>query len=346
MSNIKNSHYRYNLLDDCFKNKHNPKGFGELLEYLNDKLSAVFDHTIKKRTLRNDIALFRDKEKGFGAPLVTKEFKGKEVYIYDDPDFSIAKLQPLEDEQYILDTAIQLLERYEGNPYYDKLSEALLYLEDKGNTINLEDDKQILFYDKNEAYEGLKLLKPFFMAIKKQKVLAITYQGFFDKKAVKYTFHPQILKQYNQRWFVFGFNQTQSKEKWSIPLDERILDYHYLDNLEWKKSDVNWALHFSQLIGVRNQSITNTENKPETVVLKISDKRIDYFKTKPIHPEWDEFIDENRKNQVFFDCIINHELVQKILSYGEDIEIISPQSLREIVFEKAKQMQLANKIIP
>lgn len=325
-------------MDRCFRNSHKPYSFDELLTYINSQLEEVFGDVIKTRTLRNDIKLFRDSEKGFGAPLITDKFYEKEVYYYEDPNFSIAQCRPLEDEQYILDAAIQLLERYEENPYYNKLSEALLYLEDKGHTIDIETDKYVLYYDKNEAYEGLNLLKPFYMAIKKQKVLQICYQGFKDRIDNKFIFHPHVLKQYNQRWFVFGYNETSDKEKWSLPLDSRIISYKELPDKTYIESIVNWQDHFKQLVGIRDQSMTNEHDQPETVVLRFSDQRIDYFKTKPIHPEWDEYLDESKKNQVFFDCVINHELIQQILSYGNDVEVLEPKALRSVIAEKTKQM--------
>lgn len=325
-------------MDRCFRKKYKPYSFDELLTYVNSQLEEVFGDVIKTRTLRNDIKLFRDPEKGFGAPLITDKFNGKEVYYYEDPEFSIAQCRPLEDERYILDAAIQLMERYDENPYYNKLSEALLFLEDKGHTIDIETDTYVLYYDKNEAYEGLNLLKPFYMAIKKQKVLQICYQGFKDRIVNNFIFHPHVLKQYNQRWFVFGYNETSDKEKWSFPLDSRIISFNELPEKSYTESNVNWHDHFKQLVGIRDQSMTNELDQPETVVLRFSDQRIDYFKTKPIHPEWDEYLDESKKNQVFFDCIINYELIQQILSYGNDVEVLEPKALRSVIAEKTKQM--------
>ena len=31
-----------------------------------------------------------------------------------------------------------------------------------------------------------------------------------------FEFHPQVLKQYNRRWFVFGINNTKQNNKWII----------------------------------------------------------------------------------------------------------------------------------
>jgi predicted DNA-binding transcriptional regulator YafY len=41
---------------------------------------------------------------------------------------------------------------------------------------------------------------------------------------------------------------------------------------------------------------------------------------------------------VFFEAIINNELVQQILSYGKDVEVLEPESLKDLMLEHAKSM--------
>ena len=200
MANSKHAHYRYNILDKCFRRWERPNNFQELLDEVNEKIAEVYPgEGISIRTLRNDIKLFRDEEKGFGAPIAVERIDGKEVYVYTDRDFSIAQKRLLPDEQYLIDAAQQLLERYDNHPKYDKLSEALVLFQEEEGAATIPDYHKILFYDKNEAYEGLSFLKPMFLAIKNQDVLKITFHGFSDADSREYIFHPYVLKQYNQR---------------------------------------------------------------------------------------------------------------------------------------------------
>lgn len=329
MSNSKHAHYRYNILDKCFRRRERPFSFQELLDEVNFQIAEVYpDEGISIRTLRDDIRLFRDEEKGFGAPVVVERYQGKEVYVYADPDFSIAQKSLLPDEQYLIDAAQQLLERYDGHPKYDKLSEALVLFQEEEEASSIPDYHKILFYDKNEAYEGLSYLKPMFLAIKNKNVLKITFQGFADSISQEYIFHPHVLKQYNQRWFVFGYNQTADKEQWSIPLDERLQHFEIDQETELKKDDTDWTSFFNEMVGVRKQSVTQEEPIAERVVLRFSPQRLQYFKTKPIHPFWDEFAEEGKEDQVFFETVINLELIQQILSYGKDVEVLEPEGLR------------------
>ena len=47
-----------------------------------------------------------------------------------------------------------------------------------------------------------------------------------------------------------------------------------------------------------------------------------YFKTKPFHADYDEFFEDEKQNQIWFETIINKELIQQILSYGKDVEVL------------------------
>src|SRR5690554_5787214 len=200
MVKSKHTHYRYNVLDKCFRRWERPFSFKELLDEVNEKIAEVYPgEGISTRILRNDIKLFGDEEKGFGAPVKVERYGGKEVYLYSDPEFSIAQTTLLPDEQYLIDAAQQLLERYDNHPKYDKLSEALILFQEEEGAATIQDYHKILFYDKNEAYKGLRFLKPMFLAIKNQDVLKITFHGFSDADSREYIFHPYVLKQYNQR---------------------------------------------------------------------------------------------------------------------------------------------------
>lgn len=337
MANSKHAHLRYNILDRCFRRTQRPFTFPELLEEVNEKIQESYpDETIKTRTLRDDLKLFRNPITGFDAPVKTIKRNGQDVYLYDRPDFTIAARKLLPYEQYLLEAAQQLLDRFENDPKYDKLSEALVLFQEEEEAKTDSNYDQILFYDKNEAYEGLRFLKPLFLAIKNKTVLKITYQGFHDTEEKEYVFHPYILKQYNQRWFVFGYNESFEIDQWSIPLDARLKKFEALPETSCKNDTTDWESFFRKMVGVRNHSMTKDNPLPETVVLRFDPKRIDYFKTKPIHPFWDEFVEEGKENQVFFETVINLELVQQILSYGKDVEVLAPEGLRELMREQAK----------
>jgi len=326
MANSKHAHYRYNLMDDCFRNKSLDKA--ELLDCINKGLEREYDgEQIKIRQLDSDLDVFRREENGFNAPLP----RNIKIYKYSDPNFSISQRPILEYEQYLLDASRKLLERFENDPKYDRLAEALIKFQDEEEQENVSN---ILFYDHNEEYKGIKYLKPLYLAIKKKQVLEIRHRGFNYESTNVYEFHPYILKQYNRRWFVFGLNKTRKIKEWSIPLDDRLVGFDVLEDMDYIESDSDWDIFFRTMVGVTRPF----KGKVEKVVLRFHNGRENYFKTKPFHPDYDEFIGE-KPDQIFFETVINRELVQQLLSYGKDVEVIEPLQLREQLKEQIKSMQ-------
>jgi len=327
LANSKHAHLRYNILDYCFRKK--ALNFEDLLDYVNDKIAEYYPKEgISVRTLREDIKLFKDPINGFGAPL--KE--GIRILKYSEPNFSIAKKPLLPYENYLLEASQQLLERFENHPKYNRLSEALIkFLDDENEE---SDISKILYYDQNEEYKGIKYLKPLYLAIEKKQVLEVTYKGFNDDSSKTYEFHPSVLKQYNRRWFVFGLNAFNGNSKWSIPLDDRLIDLKKIENKDYIESIQDWKIFFRTMVGVVRPN--NSEIKK--VVLQFHNGRENYFKTKPFHPDYDEFFEKEKKDQIWFESIINKELIQQILSYGEDVKVLEPEELKTELKNQADSM--------
>ena len=167
-------------------------------------------------------------------------------------------------------------------------------------------------------------------------MLEIKYKGFQETSEKIYEFHPHILKQYNRRWFVFGLNNTNKNNEWSIPLDERLTDFRILENTNYLESNNDWDAFFRTMVGVVRPQ--NSEIKK--IVLRFHNGREKYFKTKPFNPDFDEFFDDDDKqDQVWMETIINKELIQQILSYGKDIEVLEPEELKLALKEHAVTMQ-------
>ena len=74
-------------------------------------------------------------------------------------------------------------------------------------------------------------------------------------------------------------------------------------------------------------------------ILLFYNGRENYFKTKPFQPDYEEFFEDDKQDQVWFESIINPELLQQLLSYGKDVEILEPESLKNQMKEHAENMK-------
>ena len=66
----------------------------------------------------------------------------------------------------------------------------------------------IVSFEQNPFLKGLNFFTDLFNAIHYKKALDVSYQSFKQQKPNNISLHPYYLKQYNNRWFLFGYNES------------------------------------------------------------------------------------------------------------------------------------------
>src|SRR5690606_12091208 len=102
--------------------------------------------------------------------------------------------------------------------------------------------------DKNEGLKGLEYLDELYQAILKEMVVIITYKSFKARHPNTIVFHPYLLKEYNNRWFVIGKPHAEEKML-NLALD-RIMGIDYNFNLDYQKRDLDADTYYKDTIGV------------------------------------------------------------------------------------------------
>lgn len=189
---------------------------------------------------------------------------------------------------------------------------------------------QCVAYEDNRRLKGRQFLPLIYRAIKEKQILRVNYKTFKGEEH-NFDFHPYLLKQYNERWFAFGFNPEADKCHYNVPLDRLVSAPvplgHYEESVPEDYSD-----YFNSIIGV-----TKYDGVPqEHIVIKISG--IDTWgraTTKPLMSQKTEkeFDSESGFGLISLDVIPNNELVSKILSLGTNVEVLSPSSIRQMLKE-------------
>ena len=322
---------RYHVLDQCFSNPGKNYSISDLVEMINNKLSEE-DLSIQKRQVYDDIKYMKS-DAGYGVELV-KEKIGRIVYYrYKDPSFSI-KNQPLnESEKLQFKEAINSLQRFKGLPQFEWVEDMAQRLEstiDLGNNIN-----SIIEYEDNPFLKGKKFLKNIYNAINNKVVIKIIYKPF-EKKEQEFNLSPYYLKQYNNRWFLFGKDSKFSSIS-NLPLD-RIQSIDQT-NAKFEKSPVDFEGkfeygYFDDIVGVTIPK----DSKIEEIVLRINKTIWPYIESKPFPSQQNTVEKVGDYFLVKLKLIPNNELESKILEWGEHIEIIKPDFLRDKLRERAKKL--------
>ena len=178
---------------------------------------------------------------------------------------------------------------------------------------------------------NIDLLPVFYKAITNKQVLRFEYQPF-GEDPFTLLFHPQFLKEYNGRWFVFGEADREPYQAFNVPLDRIIGEVSEVNDVEYIPAPKGFYQHyFKNIIGVTHEE----DSKVEQVVIRTkSEYQHGLLLTKPLHhsqKETQPFGEHDGQwyGEVTLTIEPNRELRGKILMYGEGLEVTEPLLLRE-----------------
>jgi len=331
MSITKNAYIRYRVLDKCFRNPGKRYFIDDLIEECSSALAEIDPDTngISRRQIFDDIQ-FMESSEGWNIDLVRIKESRKVYYRYADATFSINEMPLNEIEINQLKDAINILSQFKGMPQFEWVHELIPKL---NHGISIKDSNiTIIEFDNNIDLKGIEFIGELHNAIFYKKVLTITYKSFKSELPYDVIFHPYYLKQYNNRWFLFGFNPQTNKSDWNLALDRIIsikeeTKFHYVKN-----STINWSDYFEDIIGV-----TKPENgKVENILLHFNANTGNYIKSKPIHGSQKSKWIEGNILEVSLKLIVNYEFERLILSYADSVLVIRPTSIADIIKERLK----------
>lgn len=322
-----NASLRYRILDRCFSSTHHKYTIDDLLDIVNEKLGDKEGRSISIRQLRKDIQDMRDRVM-YDAPITAYPLEARKCYYrYSDPDFSIFNNELSSEEIENLQTTIKMLGKYRGIPANAWIEEVVSSLEYRfGIKANSEN---LISFEQNEQLKGLEFLSDIIDATVNHQPLDIDYCTFKGDK-IKMLIHPYYVKQYNGRWFLFGLDDGHERIA-NIALD-RIQHMNNASVVSKKNGSIDFDTYFNDIIGV---TIPGENVKKETVILRFTKDRFPYVVSKPLHQS--QIIAEGEDYEVEIQVKPNRELYQQIFSFIPDVEVVSPQWLRDEIIEKMKE---------
>lgn len=323
MAQNKNAVIRYKALDKCFSNPYKKFYINDLIEYCSNILSDHYatETTVSRRQIFDDMD-FMKSEAGYDAPIESVKDGRKVFYRYSDPDFSILKAPLNPSELNSLQEAMETLSRMNNVPGFDWVNSIQAKL--NSGISKRENQRQIISFEDNEFLKGIEHLNPLYHSIANERCLDISYQSYTSLKKVDFTISPYYLKQYNNRWFLFGHNHKVKKIQ-NLALD-RILQINFSKEA-FEKCDIDFSEYFEDIIGVSN----DLDQEPVIVKIELSENILPYIKSKPLHGS------QHIKNNILSLMVkINYELQSVILSYGENMKVIEPENLKEEIRDRIR----------
>jgi len=321
MPQTKNALIRYKTLDKCLQNRQRKWTLNDLIQACSDALYELEgrDTNLSKRTIQLDIQIMRSDKLGYNAPI---EVYDRKYYRYSDEDFTITDVPLNESDMNVLTETVDLLKQFQSFSLFDELGGIIQKLEDKIYT-EKTNKSSIVHLDTNEDLKGLEHIELIYQGILKKICLRILYRSFKARNASELIIHPLLLKEFNNRWFLLGLVDSNTK-KITLALD-RIETIDFDLDTSYTQIGFNGDEYYFNTIGVTVLG----DNSLMKSILKIDRYNAPYVLTKPFHHS-QKLIERRNDGSVIIELFVhlNYEYERLILGFGEGIEVIQPRLLR------------------
>ncbi len=265
-----------------------PATYKQINDYLQRESEIHgYDYSVSLRTFQRDI---KDISKQFKIEIANEKKGEKKYYIKSKPEMQ--------------EHSQRLLESYQ-------MINIIETSQDYGEHVFLETRKA----------NGLEHFHGLLYAIKNKKIITFNHYKYWEDIIRERTVHALALKESRGRWYLIAIDIKDNKLK-TFGLD-RISDLDVSKTSFQNKHEFNIKESFLHSFG-----IINSENeKPKKISLSFTYEQGQYVKNFPLHHSQKVTKEENHEVVVELQLSITYDFVMELLSYGEEVSILSPKSL-------------------
>lgn len=322
----RNALLRYRTIDNCLRNKYRTWTLEDLMDACSEALYEYegIDKGISRRTIQMDLQIMRSDKLGYNAPIIVTD---KKYYSYENPDYSITNNPLSQQDLNKLTEAVGILKQFRGFSHFQELGGMVQRLEDKIHTAKTNNES-VIDFEKNDNLKGLEFIDTLYKSVIDKKCIEITYQSFRARTTNTFIFHPYLLKEYRNRWFVLGVSK-KNNIMLNLALD-RIVAINKSEAPYKECDDLNLKSYFKDVIGVT----VNSNAAPEKIILFFDSPTAPYVLTKPLHHSQKLVESLPFGTIISLEVQINFELEKEILGFGDSARVISPEKLKRRIKDK------------
>lgn len=202
-----------------------------------------------------------------------------------------------------------------------EVNERILEAFDTFNALNITDRLSNHIHFEKRRPQGTENLYGLLHAIKNQVQINFTYQKYWEDELTERIVEPYALKEFKNRWYVLANNLKDNQVK-SFALD-RLTDLEITKRKFQFPIDFNINDHYKYCFGI----ISPNGHKPQEVVLSFDPFQGKYIKSLPLHESQQILVDNEDELRVKLTLFVTHDFFMELLSYGENLKVIEPESL-------------------
>lgn len=331
MPHIKNALLRYRIIDKCLRNNFRMyPSKQDLREACEEALfGSMHGEHICDSTIEKDLFSMRIEH---DAPI--KYSKTEKGYYYEDPNFTIDSVPLNEEDLKAIKFAAYTLLQFREVDMFKQFGSAIDKIVDRVSISDKASESDVNEYVQFEtavSVRGGEFLTQLLEAIQTSVAVYFDYENFSTNVVKPRKVCPLLLKEYRNRWYLISHDLIKGRIT-TYALD-RMQNLEISSENISKPSDFSPQNYFKYSIG-----ISSSDSAPEIVRFKADNIAAKYIETQPFHHS--QKVLKSGKNKTIFELeiFISEEFIRSIMSYGGEIEVTSPQSLKNNIIERVKSL--------
>jgi len=332
MGQIRNALIRYRIIDKSLRSKYKPyPSKAELRKACEEALFSSYDgENVCDSTIEKDLFFLRMEQ---DAPI--KYSKKHLGYYYSDPDFSLDEIPLTPEDLDAIRFAATTLSQFKEVDMFaqfgfaiDKVVERIAFSNDPFS----KDISNFVQFESGTSIGGNEFLSPLMGAIRNKNYVHFEYESYISANKKPRKVIPLLLKEYRNRWYLVSYDSV--KQDVITYALERMQQVEITLEVAVETIDFDVTKFFQNSIG-----ITVTKSLPEKIIFKADNVSSKYIVSQPFHSS-QKLIKEGKNRSTFeMNVIVSEELIRQILSFGGEIEVISPTTFRNQIIKRIQQMR-------
>lgn len=195
---------------------------------------------------------------------------------------------------------------------------------------NVDMKSRIVF---EETLSGMEYMDIIIEAMQRECIVNMTYQAYNWEQPKEVCLEPYFLRLFRHRWYLIGVNRDYKAFR-SYSLD-RVKAVSVGDETFRFPRKFTPRDYFKDCFGIiRDESL-----QPRLTLLRATAGQAPYLRNLPLHQSQREIAATEESADFELNLLHTYDFIQELLSKGAGIEVLEPQSLRDVMKVEIEKMQ-------
>jgi predicted DNA-binding transcriptional regulator YafY len=254
----------------------------------------------------------------------------RKAYFYTDRTYTIKAFNLKDEDITALMFYAKTLNLYKSYDVFKDFSNAIDKVLDAVKIRkNLKEGsiaRSIVQTEKGHSEKGNEYISSLIQALEENREIEIEYKKFGNSNVFKQCLQPYFLKEDKFRWYLLA--KPVNKEQFRVYGLDRIVTTRILEE-KFIPNDFDADEYFKYSFGV-----TVSDEEPLEVIISMNAYQGNFIRTLPIHETQKILVDHEEEFRVSLIVKPSFEFYSKILSYGNCLRVVSPDSVIQVLKDK------------